>query len=79
MKLVLTTVYDNIDEKWLSWYINYLAYAPQPEVQEVAEKLKAFGFAKFSNADPTDPKVIGTTTYELHRDVSRVEADGSKK
>lgn len=61
MKLIIETVYDNIDQDWLDWYCDRLDIA---EVPIDISKFKIGLGVSFSSKDPTS-EVIATTSYGL--------------
>jgi len=59
MKLIITTVYENVDEKWLKWWLSNRI----PEIGLVNELIEN-GEAIYISSDPSS-KVIGKTEYQI--------------
>lgn len=62
MKLTLVTVYENLNEEWLVWYLNRLKSSKIPDLIETAKNLEKGEPYSFTTLDG---KVIATTRYEL--------------
>ncbi len=63
MKFIITTVYENVDEGWMQWW---LSQPKPPEVQKPMEDLKEKGYEAHVSKDPTGP-AMGTTTWRIIR------------
>ncbi len=59
MKIKITTVYENVDAAWVQWWIKNRGpnYGIHKDVDGPWKHT-------LTNNDPSDPKVIGTTTIE---------------
>lgn len=67
MRLRIETVYENVDQQWLDWYLNRLANAQvMPGSTMISEELKECGHAVFSTKDPNS-YCVATTTYEISK------------
>lgn len=65
MKIVVTTIYENVDQKWLDWYLGRLASADEmPSSTKLVENLKKYRVASFSSKDP-ESDIVGTTRYYI--------------
>lgn len=67
MKLIITTVYDNIDDDWMSWYIGRMANDPDIVAAGVLRSLTERGQAQFVSSNPDNPDEVATTTYRVVR------------
>ena len=65
MKLVVKTVYLNVNKEWVEWYIDRLKN--QSELMEVANYLEKERYASYMSKDPTS-LVVATTTYGITDD-----------
>ena len=61
MKVVVTTVYNNVDEEWLTWYCEQLKATLH---DGLIKSLRDHGRATLESKDPTS-KVVGKTVYEV--------------
>lgn len=65
MKMRIETVYENVDQEWLDWYLKRLANEQVlPGSNVIVEELKECGHAVFSSKDPSSD-CVATTTYEV--------------
>lgn len=64
MRIVLKTVYENVNEDWLAWYIKNLK---QGGVPISFDEFKKGEVCSFSSKDPTGP-VVATTSYQVERE-----------
>lgn len=64
LKIVVTTIYENVDQDWFDTYIEYLRTGPE-DVQAIVDHFIDTGRAAIRSPDPSHPTVIGTTTYEV--------------
>lgn len=62
MKVRIETVYENVDRKWLKWYLKRLR--TEGGLPIVAEELEECGHAVYASKDPTSD-VMATSTYEV--------------
>jgi len=62
LKIVIQTVYENVDKKWLKWWLKNSGMIK--ENPGVAEALSNGENYVFQSKDPTS-KVTGTTTYTI--------------
>lgn len=77
MTMRIETVYENVDQKWLDWYLKRLGNEEVfPGSTVIVEELKECGHAVFSSKDPTGP-CIATTTYEIFKG-SKILPEGTK-
>lgn len=67
MKVVITSVYENVNQEWLDWYISLLKDTPRlPGCRSIAQELKESDKAMFKSKDPSS-EVEATTYYEVVR------------
>lgn len=67
MRLEIKSVYENIDQDWLNWWVDRMKKeAPMPGVDVIVDELIETGDAVFASKDPTSPS-IATTYYKLDR------------
>jgi hypothetical protein len=68
MKLILTTIFDGMDEQWLKWYCERLKKSGLPDQIRAAislEQGQPYSFT--SSINPTDLKCSATTSYRLEK------------
>jgi hypothetical protein len=71
MRVRIETVFDNVDQTWVDWWLERLKTNPNmPGAALVVEKLKKKGLASFESKDP-DSEVIACTMYEIVKDRSK--------
>ena len=67
MKLIIKTVYDNIDNQWLQWYLDRLENSNVlPGSMSISKKLARDGNAEYLSKDPTS-NTTAITTYEIEK------------
>lgn len=70
MKFIIETVYHNVDQQWLDWYLKRLG---DEEVlsgsTSIVEAVRKYGSASFTSKDPSSD-VVGVTTYKMIRTLS---------
>lgn len=67
MHVKVISTYENVDEKWLEWWLKRLNNEEvMPGCTNVIKKLRETDNAHFTTKDPTS-SVIATTTYQIFR------------
>ena len=65
MKVTIETIYENVDQGWLDWYLKRLGNEQVlPGSTNIIKELKENGYASFSSKDPSS-NVIATTKYKV--------------
>lgn len=64
MKVIVTSVYENVDQEWLEWWL--LRIGTLRENERVVRELREGKVSAFSSKDPSSA-VVATTTYEVVR------------
>lgn len=67
MRVEIKSVYENVDEAWLEWWLKRLEHNEVMHGSRViVQELKDCGDATFSSKDPTSP-VVATTYYKIEK------------
>lgn len=65
MRVTVETIYENVDQEWLDWWLRRLAKANHmPGSTAIVEELKESGCACFASKDPTSD-CTAKTTYRI--------------
>jgi hypothetical protein len=65
MKLIINTVYENVDAEWLGWWLENTDF--RNRLPNKAEDLLNGDYCEFTSKDKTS-EVRAKTTYKLDRD-----------
>lgn len=67
MILKITTIYSNVDQEWLDWYLDRLKLSEDENLINIGIELSEGNDCGFTTRDPTS-KVVGRTEYQLTKD-----------
>ena len=67
MTVEIKTTYENVDEKWLAWYLERLSNEQVlPGSTAIADELRTKNVATFSSQDPCS-NVVASNQYVIRR------------
>lgn len=70
MTVKIISTYENVDQKWLNWWLKRLANEEvMPGSTTIVEELRECGYAVFASKDPSS-HVLATTEYYIDHDRS---------
>lgn len=65
MRVIVESVYENVDQAWVDWWLKHLDNEEvMPGSTVIVEELKDCGHAVFASKDPTS-NVIAKTSYTI--------------
>lgn len=68
MKIILTTVYEGVDEKWIEWYLSRLESSKEPyQILSARALRRGNEYYSFTSTNPDDSRVSATTTYRIEK------------
>lgn len=79
MRLEIKTVFENVDQEWLDWYLARLENEEVlPGSTLIVKQLKEIHHAAFSSKDPSSD-VVATTSYLIRKSAKPKPAEGEEK